>query len=144
MKQSDHFFEIWGGISGAQSTLLLMLEEGHLRRNITLPLLGRVLALQPARRLGLESKGEIAIGKDADLVLIDWEKTTTLNADDLLYTHKQSPYVGRTFSSCIADVFCRGERVYSSITGLSDPPVGRFVRANSSVPAGIEGTEGLS
>ncbi|KOY16720.1 allantoinase [Paenibacillus xylanivorans] len=144
MKQSDNFFEIWGGISGAQSTLLLMLEEGYLQRNIALSLLGRVLALQPARRLGLESKGEISIGKDADLVLIDWEKSTTLNTDDLLYTHKQSPYVGRTFSSSIADVFCRGARVYSSNTGLSDEPVGRFIRANSSVPVGIEGTEGIS
>ncbi|MDN4602274.1 allantoinase AllB [Paenibacillus sp. F6_3S_P_1C] len=142
MKQSDNFFDIWGGISGAQSTLLLMLEEGHLRRNIALPLLGRVLALQPARRLGLESKGEIAIGKDADLVLIDWEKSTILNTEDLLYTHKQSPYVGRTFSSSIADVFCRGSRVYSSKTGLSDEPVGRFVCGNSSVPAGAERTEG--
>ncbi|RAI89882.1 allantoinase [Paenibacillus pabuli] len=144
MKQSDNFFEIWGGISGAQSTLMLMLEEGHLQRNIALPLLGRVLALQPARRLGLESKGEIAIGKDADLVLIDWEKSTTLNADDLHYTHKQSPYVGRTFSSSIAEVYCRGTRVYSSKTGLSDEPVGRFIRANSSVPVGVEGTEGVS
>lgn len=142
MKQSDHFFEIWGGISGAQSTLLLMLEEGHLQRNVALPLLGRILALQPARRLGLESKGEIAIGKDADLVLIDWKKSTTLNAEDLHYTHKQSPYVGRTFSSSIAEVFCRGTRVYSSKTGLSDEPVGRFIRANSSVPVGVEGMEG--
>ncbi|SEK63885.1 allantoinase AllB [Paenibacillus sp. OK003] len=144
MKQSDNFFEIWGGISGAQSTLLLMLEEGHLQRNVALPLLGRVLALQPARRLGLESKGEIAIGKDADLVLIDWEMSTTLNEDDLHYTHKQSPYVGRTFSSSIAEVYCRGARVYSSKTGLSDEPAGRFIRANSSVPVGVEGTEGES
>ncbi|RAW12694.1 allantoinase AllB [Paenibacillus taichungensis] len=144
MKQSDNFFEIWGGISGAQSTLLLMLEEGHLQRSVALPLLGKVLALQPARRLGLESKGEIAIGKDADLVLIDWEKSTTLNTDDLHYTHKQSPYVGRTFSCSIADVFCRGTRVYSSKTGLSDEPVGRFIRAYSSVPVGVEGTEGMS
>ncbi|UPK46989.1 allantoinase AllB [Paenibacillus pabuli] len=144
MKQSENFFEIWGGISGAQSTLLLMLEDGHLQRNIALPLLGRVLALQPAQRLGLESKGEIAIGKDADLVLINWEVTTTLNADDLHYTHKQSPYVGRTFSSSIEAVFCRGTRVYSLLTGLSDEPLGRFICANSSVPVGIEGAEGIS
>ena len=125
MKQSDNFFEIWGGISGAQSTLLIMLEDGHLQRNINLPLLGRVLSLQPARRLGLESKGEIAIGKDADLVLIDWERSTTLNTEDLLYTHKQSPYVGRTFNCQIADVFCRGQRVYNSESGLSPVPIGQ-------------------
>ncbi|MEK3776222.1 allantoinase AllB [Paenibacillus sp. FSL K6-4396] len=142
MKQSDNFFEIWGGISGAQSTLLIMLEEGHLQRNIDLPLLGRVLSLQPARRLGLENKGEIAIGMDADLVLIDWGKSATLNTEDLLYTHKQSPYVGRTFKCQIADVFCRGQRVYNSESGLSPVPVGQHIAAYSSIPieAGTEET----
>ncbi|MCF7753876.1 allantoinase AllB [Paenibacillus xylanexedens] len=140
MKQSDNFFEIWGGISGAQSTLLIMLEDGHLQRNINLPLLGRVLSLQPARRLGLENKGEIAIGKDADLVLIDWEKSTTLNTEDLLYTHKQSPYVGRTFNCCITDVFCRGQKVYNSESGLSPEPIGRHIVAYSSSPIEV-GTE---
>lgn len=142
MKQSDSFFEIWGGISGAQSTLLIMLEDGHLQRNINLPLLGRVLSLQPARRLGLESKGEIAIGKDADLVLIDWERNTTLNTEDLLYTHKQSPYVGRTFNCQIADVFCRGQRVYNSESGLSPEPIGQHIAAYSCSPieAGTEET----
>ncbi|MDQ0719950.1 allantoinase [Paenibacillus sp. W4I10] len=134
MKQSDNFFEIWGGISGAQSTLLIMLEDGHLQRNIDLPLLGRVLSLQPARRLGLEHKGEIAIGKDADLVLIDWERSTSLNTEDLLYTHKQSPYVGRTFNCQIADVFCRGQRVYNSESGLSPVPFGQHIAAYSSSP----------
>ncbi|APO46220.1 allantoinase [Paenibacillus xylanexedens] len=142
MKKSDNFFEIWGGISGAQSTLLIMLEDGHLQRNINLPLLGRVLSLQPARRLGLESKGEIAIGKDADLVLIDWERSTTLNTEDLLYTHKQSPYVGRTFNCQIADVFCRGQRVYNSESGLSHVPIGQHIAAYSASPieAGTEET----
>lgn len=142
MKQSDNFFEIWGGISGAQSTLLIMLEDGHLQRNIDLPLLGRVLSLQPARRLGLESKGEIAIGKDADLVLIDWEKSTTLNTEDLLYTHQQSPYVGRTFNCQVADVFCRGQRVYNSESGLSPEPIGQHIAAYSCSPieAGTEET----
>ncbi|WP_338587136.1 allantoinase AllB [Paenibacillus sp. Y5S-9] len=142
MKQSDNFFEIWGGISGAQSTLLIMLEDGHLQRNIDLPLLGRVLSLQPAKRLGLESKGEIAIGKDADLVLIDWEKSTILNTEDLLYTHKQSPYVGRTFKCQIADVFCRGQRVYNSESGLSPVPIGQHIAAYSASPieAGTEET----
>ncbi|WP_433581192.1 allantoinase AllB [Paenibacillus amylolyticus] len=142
MKQSDNFFEIWGGISGAQSTLLIMLEDGHLQRNIDLPLLGRVLSLQPARRLGLESKGEIAVGKDADLVLIDWEKNTILNTEDLLYTHQQSPYVGRTFNCRIAEVFCRGQRVYNSESGLSPVPIGQHIAAYSSSPieAGTEET----
>ncbi|MEO2203301.1 allantoinase AllB [Paenibacillus pabuli] len=141
MKESDNFFEIWGGISGAQSTLLIMLDEGYLRRRISLPLLGRVLALEPARRLGLESKGEIAVGKDADLVFIDWNTTTTLKMDDLLYTHKQSPYIGRTFACAVAEVFCRGIRVYSANAGLSPNPAGQFVAAGSFGKSGARGTE---
>lgn len=141
MKQSENFFEIWGGISGAQSTLLIMLDEGHLRRSLSLPLLGRVLALQPARRLGLENKGEIAIGKDADLVLIDWNTSTTLNVDDLLYTHKQSPYIGRTFACAVAEVYCRGIKVYGAKEGLSANPAGQFIAAGSYGKNGTRGTE---
>ena len=132
------FFEIWGGISGAQSTLLIMLDEGHLRRSLSLPLLGRVLALQPARRLGLENKGEIAIGKDADIVLIDWNTSTTLNVDDLLYTHKQSPYIGRTFACAVCTAV--GSK-YMAKEGLSANPAGQFIAAGSYGKNGTRGTE---
>ncbi len=64
LKVSDNWFDIWGGISGAQSSLELFLGEGYVRRDIPLPLLCRMLSTHPARRFGLHStKGEISQGR---------------------------------------------------------------------------------
>lgn len=112
MKQGD-FFEAWGGISGAQSSLELMLDEGHLRREVPLPMLSRMLSLEPAKRFGLHPrKGEIALGADADFALVDMKLSYSLQECDLHYRHKHSPYVGKAFGCRVKATFLRGTRVY--------------------------------
>ncbi|MNW24029.1 Allantoinase [compost metagenome] len=128
MKQSEDMFEIWGGISGAQSTLLLMLEEGYLARGLTLPQIARLVALAPASRMGLDDrKGSIEIGKDADFALVNFNKTFTLTAQDLLYTHVQSPYLNHTFPCSIAATFCRGNQVYDTQHGVTGSQSGSWL-----------------
>jgi allantoinase len=113
LKQKANFFEAWGGIAGAQSSLELMVDEGHLKRQLGLPLLSRMLSLNPARRFGLHPrKGEIAIGGDADLVLMDLFKSYTLEQGHLRQRHAYSPYVGRQFSCKVLATWVRGRLVY--------------------------------
>ncbi|NOU99577.1 allantoinase [Paenibacillus planticolens] len=128
MKQGD-FFEAWGGISGAQSSMELMLDEGHLRRHVPLTELSRMLSLEPAKRFGLyPRKGVIAVGADADLALVDMNGSYTLQANDLLYLHKHSPYVGRTFGCRVKATFCRGNRVYELGEGVAALAEGAWLR----------------
>ncbi|ANF96450.1 allantoinase AllB [Paenibacillus bovis] len=128
MKQSDDFFAVWGGISGGQSTLLLMLEQGYHQRGIPLPQLMQMLADQPAERLGLSHiKGKIAEGMDADLVLVNLTEPYELTYEELYDRHKQNPYTGFTFSSTIVRTLVRGNTVYQSEQGLVSQPVGRFI-----------------
>ncbi|MFC5452232.1 allantoinase [Paenibacillus aestuarii] len=128
LKQGN-IFEAWGGISGAQSSLELMLEEGWRRRRIPLPQLARMLSLEPAKRFGLyPRKGEIAIGADADLALVDLTLTYTLAAEDLLYRHKHSPYVGKTFSCRVQAAFLRGAKVYELGEGVKGRAEGVWLR----------------
>jgi dihydroorotase-like cyclic amidohydrolase len=49
------FFQIWGGISGCQSTLPLLLDAGHLHRGLPLTTIARACATFPAERFGLAS-----------------------------------------------------------------------------------------
>ncbi|UQZ37084.1 allantoinase AllB [Paenibacillus sp. PK3_47] len=126
MKAGNDLFEAWGGIAGVQSTLTLMLDEGHLKRGISLPVLARLLSGAPAERFGFaHTKGRIAAGCDADLALVDLNASYTLHASDLYQRHRQSPYIGRSFGCKVKMTLLRGRLVYSDGTGLHHCGAGR-------------------
>ncbi len=109
-----------------QSTLELMLDEGHLKRGLPLPQLARLLSGAPAERFGLgPTKGRIAPGCDADLALVDLNAGYTLQATDLYQRHPVSPYVGRSFRCRVKMTLLRGRVVYSCGEGLLPRPAGR-------------------
>lgn len=103
-KGNDNIWEAWGGISGIQTTLYTMLTEGYHKRNLSLEQLVKVCCENPAARLGL-SKGKIAIGYDADLVIIDLEEEWILKEEDLLTKNKISPLIGQKLKGKIKRVF---------------------------------------
>lgn len=126
------FMQAWGGIAGAQSSLELMLHEGHAVRGIPLPKLAALLSANPAKRFGLyPRKGEIAVGFDADLAIVDPEASYTLTKEDLLQKHKFSPYVGRTFSCRVETTIVRGSVVYEAGSGIRHPARGIQLRAEA-------------
>lgn len=131
--ESGSFFDAWGGISGAQNTLEVMLHEAHVLRGIPLEKLAEMLSYLPAKRFGLDyRKGEIRIGADADIVLVDPKADYTLEAAQLYSRHKHSPYTGRTFSCRVAVTLCRGQEIYNSKDGVVGPlGFGQWVLSSS-------------
>lgn len=89
--------EIWeapAGVPGVETMLPLMLMA--VRSNlISLERLVRAMAEKPAQIFGLESKGQIVPGKDADLVLVDPKAITSINADRLHSRAEWTPYEGK-------------------------------------------------
>ncbi len=121
------FFAAWGGISGAQTTLAVLLTEGYHRRGLPLSRIAALTATNPARRFGLfPRKGQIAPGADADLVVVDLDRKWRLAADDLFYRHRQSPYVGRLFRGAVVTTISRGRVVYDGGRIVAEPG-GRLV-----------------
>lgn len=110
MKTGDDFFRIWGGISGCQHTLALLLEGYHDGR-IGLHRLADALAGFVARRFRLPRKGALAPGYDADLALVDLRGTTAITTDTLLYRHRHSPYTGTRLRSRVVRTILRGQTV---------------------------------
>lgn len=111
MKTSPDFFAVWGGISGVQSTLSVMLTEGHHARGLSLGAITALLSANPAARFGFQRKGKLEIGFDADLALVDLNGEFTLEPAQLLYRHTQSPYLGRTFKGAVQATLVRGRTV---------------------------------
>ncbi|OKP97296.1 allantoinase [Paenibacillus sp. P46E] len=130
------FFEAWGGISGAQSSLELMFHEGVHVRGLPVTQVSALLSEKPARRFGLNHrKGSIAVGLDADLVLLDPRADYTLAAEDLFYRHKHSPYTGMTLSCKVTATICRGNVVYTAEQGVVSPDKGEWLQINYGQPA---------
>jgi allantoinase len=104
LKRGDDAFAAWGGISGCQSLLPALLTDGRLDP----PAVARLTASAPAARFRLAGKGRIEPGADADLALVALDEEWTLDAGDLRYRHRHSPYVGRAFRGRVVRTILRG------------------------------------
>jgi allantoinase len=131
MKHSSSFFAVWGGISGCQTLLRLLLTEGWEQRGVALTTIVTATSANVARRFGLAGKGQLAAGAEADLVLMDLDKSSVLSAADLFYRHPQSPYIGLRLSGRVERTLVRGITVYreNQIVSL---PIGRLLRPTGS------------
>jgi len=129
------FFEAWGGISGAQSSLELMFHEGVNMRGLPVTLISKLLSELPARRFGLQDrKGSIALGLDADLVLLHPDCSYTLAPENLLYRHKHSPYTGMTLSCKVTATISRGCIVYTADSGVISGDNGQWLQVRQGQP----------
>jgi allantoinase len=125
MKTGTNFFKIWGGISGVQSTLPALLTYGHQARGLALAQIAAMLSANPAKRFGVRQKGRLEVGADADLALVDLGATWTL--EEVLYRHRQSPYLGMAFTGRVMQTFLRGETIWDG-RRVSDQARGNFIR----------------
>lgn len=127
LKEDKDFSKVWGGISGIQHLLPVLLDEG-----LEPELLATLAALHPARRFRFPGKGSLAIGSDADLVLVEKGPPHRLTQDQLFYHHPHSPYVGRKFSHQVVRTILRGRTVFFEGTFLEDAK-GRLVVPKATV-----------
>jgi allantoinase len=125
----ENIWKAWGGISGMQSMLVALLSEGFHKRSVPLTTLVRLLSANPARLYGLDDrKGALKAGLDADLVVVDVDKTWTLSADQLFYKNKHSAYVDREFKGQVQQTFVRGQLVYENGNIVAPAGYGKLLR----------------
>ncbi|MEL7025986.1 MAG: dihydroorotase, partial [Pseudomonadota bacterium] len=104
------FEEAASGAVGLETLLPAALD---LVRNgpLDMPGLFRALALNPAKRLGLD-QGRLAQGAPADLVLFDPEATFTLDRWAMASKSKNTPYDGAELTGRVTGTWVAGERVF--------------------------------
>jgi dihydroorotase len=88
---------IWdapSGVPGVETALPLLLEAARQDR-LSYERVRDVTARNPAEIFGLESKGRIEAGRDADLVLVDPEDSREIRSDDLHSNCEWTPFEGK-------------------------------------------------
>ncbi|HUO10984.1 MAG TPA: allantoinase AllB [Phycisphaerae bacterium] len=107
------FTKSWGGISSLQLTLPITWTAA-MRFNpaTTFNNLAQWLSTFPAKLVGLQQKGAIVAGKDADFVLFDPDAAFTVEAESLHHRHKLTPYAGQTLRGVAVQTYLRGRIVH--------------------------------
>jgi allantoinase len=137
LKNKTNAFDAWGGLSACQNSVDAMFDAAVKQRGLSPALLARLLATNPAERFGLTSKGEIAVGKDADLVLVDPSQSYTVKAEELYYKNKHSAYEGRSIGCRVTRTLLRGNTIFRLGKGVDQAILGRMVSINKAGgPAG--------
>lgn len=132
--KAGNIMKAWGGIAGLQSCMDVMFDEAVQKRGMSLPMFGKLMATNAADIFGLQQKGRIAPGKDADFVFIQPNSSYVLTNDDLEYRHKVSPYVGRTIGARITKTILRGDVIYDIEQGF---PVARKVNLSLNISSNL-------
>lgn len=105
------FDAAWGGISSLQVTLPATW-TGARSRGFSLVDVARWMSAEPAKLAGLETKGAIAKGKDADFVAFDPDARFVVDQEQLAHKNKLSPYHKRELFGVVRSTWLRGEQVY--------------------------------
>jgi allantoinase len=121
------FFVAWGGIASLQLGPAVVW-TGMRNRGLPIERLVEWMSTAPAALAGLEtSKGAIAPGYDADLVLFDPDRTFEVREDMLLHRHTVTPYLGVSLCGVVEATYVRGVRAYDRRTGPADTPPGQLL-----------------
>ena len=130
-KQRANIFDNAAGMPGVELLLPLIYSEGVTKGKITLNDLARLVSENPARIFGLfPDKGQIRIGADADLVILDPEVEWAVDESRQYSTAGWSPYNRRQMKGKILRTIVRGETVYDGTAIVAEKGFGKFFEPN--------------
>jgi len=129
-----HKREFWSahvGMAAVETMLPVMLSEGVEKGRLSLQKVVEVCCYNPARIYGLAPrKGMIAVGSDADLVLVDLAKKVTVDHEKLHTSADYCVYDGWTMTGWPVATWLRGQRVMQDGVITAEPGLGQWVAAD--------------
>jgi len=118
-----YFGNIWmakSGFGGTEYLLPALVSEGT-RRGMGYNHMARVTSWNPAQRFGLNRKGDLAEGFDADIAIVDPAHTWTIRAQESPSTQGYTPFEGLELSARVDATFLRGNRIYENGQVIGKP-----------------------
>ncbi|HOY09096.1 MAG TPA: dihydroorotase [Candidatus Omnitrophota bacterium] len=100
------------GVTGLETALALGITELVSRGVLTLNQLVDRMSAAPARIIGLERKGAVREGYDADLTVVDIDEEWLVKAEGFASKAVNSPFIGRTLKGKVKTTLYGGKIVY--------------------------------
>ena len=131
-KQRKSVWEVASGLPGFQEALPTLithwiqhfgkdtLEEGLMR-------IAQVTSSNLARIFGFGQKGSLAVGKDADIAVVDLNNTWKVRKEELFTKNQWSAFEGMELAGRPIATFLRGKPVYQEGKIMGEPQ-GRWIR----------------
>jgi allantoinase len=101
------------GFGGTEFLLSGLYTEGK-KRGLSLNRMAELTSWNPAQRFGLQGKGDIAKGFDADIVLIDPNESFVVDSQQSPSTQGYSVFEGHQFEGPVKATFLRGQKIYEN------------------------------
>ena len=115
-------------MAAVETMLPIMLSEGYHKGRLSLQRIVEVCCYNPAKIYGLTPrKGNITVGADADLVLVDLNKKVKVKTSALHTQADYCAYEGWDITGWPVATWLRGELVMKENKIVGKPGVGRWV-----------------
>ena len=115
------------GMPGVQTMVPLLLTAVSEGRMTFADVIKRCV-INPIRIFGLQTKGALEVGKDADIVLVNPEEEYMLTDERMLSKCGWTPFAGTRVKGKVQCVFLRGMMVYDGYDCIGVPGSGRMVQ----------------
>jgi dihydroorotase len=110
-KSGGSFWDVHFGLPGLDTTLRLLLDAAATRR-LRYEDVVALYSEAPARRYGLfPRKGHLEVGADADIVLVDPDRTWLIENADVISKAGWSPFAGRRGRGAVVATYLRGLKI---------------------------------
>jgi dihydropyrimidinase len=128
----DNFTMIPNGAAGIEDRLSLMYTYGVCENRFDLSRMVALGATNPARIFGLDQKGDVAVGKDADLVIYDPSASSVRSAKTHHSKCDRSIFEGFKIKGAVAKTIVNGRVQYSDGKLDVQRGAGRFIARKAS------------
>lgn len=129
-KGETNIWDAPNGIPGVETSLKLML-NGVSNNKTTLNRVVECMCENPAKVYGLyPKKGTIAVGSDADLVILDMDKEEVLSNENIVSKCGWTPFDGKSIKGVPAIVTVRGKVVAENGKFVGEVGHGKFIKRN--------------
>ena len=127
--EADNIWDALPGFGGVELMLTIMITEGYVKRGLPLHQIARMTSINAARIFGLQQKGAIEVGKDADFAIVDLNRK---------WVYEGMKSFSKTLLDCgifegyqseaaVRETIVRGTTVYKDDTITMDSGYGMFI-----------------